>query len=902
MPTARDSDARHIQPGNFANARLLADDGEGGPSYIAATDLAEVDDITKLDIENGVLVATKRDGSTIRATLPAFTESQDDITGLAISNGKIVLTRRNGSTFNVSLPEDSTTSPDDFTGGSVQNGNIVLTRRNGTTLTLNLPSTAESQDDITAARFSGNSIIFTRRNGTEFSVQLPARTTGDVPEDTWAQQFSIIEIASTAQDDAHSIPAGTTTAQSENIALSSSIRQDEAQIGLDHNSGDTEFANLHADQPTPLRATGQVPLFVRPTGSATTTPDCDLRILWQRIGEDGNAAGAPAVLAQHGIDAVTERENLDIPLGDAVFNALRGTTNPLGGSRYRLRWEITPRTPVPAGGMEVGVRANADDSHLVAFRRWISQSELPAGAQNGQLLGFENGEADWQTIIKTPQRSAQQTEETYVRSTGSGANTGLSHQPVDEMPFLHPVTQLPDHPSRQGQLISLTEIDGTHHPDFYMGRPNPVPRNEVRGTVRSRTITMQGQPVTEYGIWEDGVTQGREAVAKASWFTFNGVTTFNIWLREDLAAQRASIFSEVRSSETADLVDTDFNRTTGVLVDEGENFRQYQSAAPLTQTEKDALAEIQDETGDNDLALLIFSAAAGARGEAVLFLKRYVWDEFLSQANLRKILEVPRAQRQLHGDKILADWPAAFYSSTAEAIADNVLQRPPGTMVAIQADRSDEVALYLVSKAFPSTDATPGAHSERNRVDALMTDGSHGISTYCDLFLYPSEKRGFENQPDGSAVDPQGRIGVISLRTATVDEPASVFASIDSSFHNEAMLGVTIANRLGAHGTARAMLQAELTKLAGNDASSTRGARTFAQYQWNLSPSENSSLLDSAGWAFANRIGSFRFYTRGQARGGAALNFNPNTPAFTSGAGYAAGSDAIAARLVQIGG
>lgn len=903
MADTRESSARLIPSSDFAQARVFADDGQGGPAYLAATDLVDADDIVDGDIENGRLVLTKRNGNKINLALPAFTESQDDLTNAALDGRDIVLTRRDGTKVRVSLPTDSTTSPGDFTSAAIRNGSIVLTRRDGTSLTLTLPTSAESRDDFTGARISGNEIILTRRNGTTVTLDLPEATSGSsaAPTDTYAQAFSILQQFHSSQRAAKNIPQGTAAGTKLRIVcpLAAGAVQDFAEMGLGHASGRISATNLHASTDTLLRAAGLWRFYMESSGAGT------LGMELVEFDAQNNELRTQT-LASHFVSATADARIGSLPVTNSPIHMRHGPA----GARYTYQLFLfyIPADAVTASNGSFGLAADAETWHRISFQRWQAEDgELPAGAQAGQLLGFENGAAAWESIIKTPGRSATETRETYIRSTGAGDDTALSHQPTEAMPFLLPTQTLPARPNRLGQLIALTELDGENHPDFYTGIRNQAIRNEVRGTIGSRSIQVQGETVTEYGFSRapapnsvGTITQGRKVVAKVSWYKVGGITVFNIWLLESLAASRASIFCEVRSSETGDLIDSAFNRTRGILAVDGDSFRQYQGAAPLTETEVAALANIQDADGGNDLQILIFESAAGARGNSILFLDPYIWQAFLSQAHLRQVLEVARAQRQLQGAKIFTDWPLEIYASAAAAQADGVLTRP-GRMVLIQPDRSDQVEVHAVSKSFPATDAVKGGTSERNRLDALMSSGSHGVSVYCDLFLYPSEKRGFENQPDGSAVDPQGRIGVVSLRSATADTPASIFASIDQSFHNGAMLGVTVGNRVGAQGAARGAFQAELTKLTGDNASLTRGSQTFAQYQQNLSAETAAELLGSVGWAFANRIGSFRFFTRGQAQGGQALNINPDTPAFTSGPGYQPGSDAVAARLVKIG-
>lgn len=694
------------------------------------------------------------------------------------------------------------------------------------------------------------------------------------PTDTWAQQFSILRQFDGR--DANTIASGTTTAVEDRVAFASAFAQDEAELGAAHNSGRIQFNNLHATQDSTLRVTGKLRVF------RANVPAGRMRVLLRTYDAQDDTVGDDQVLASHSTAAATTEQTFDLPIGDVTAMARRGRT-------YSVFLEFTPASAVGSNA-SYGFAADADDANLIAFRHWTA--DVQSGMGSGGV-----------TIPAKPPNL--EGVDTYVRSTlNDDGDTIYSHGQVRNIQSLPTVDDLAENPRHATDKVWLQHAWNGRYPGAYEATRNPVDRNAVMATIATRSTTFNGQPRQQHGFDLAGsdafgsVTSGGDFAAEAYWWAPEGtITVLNVWVNNAHAASNASIRVELTSSETSTTVDETLNRTTGILNYNGIQYRQYQSAAPLSPAEITALQNIQDASGGNDVKIDFFDA----NGNPILFQPEFLWDAMIGQHNLQPFLEVDRADRIMHGARVLADWGVMTnFNDRAAAAADGALTRPYQTWAELdEAARRQDPRIFITVPGYAGSGGTKGAVSGRNKIKFRLIPFSHGSGQYWTSQSWNRRLlQPFDNVTDVSQVDPDRRIGSATLTEGDAQQGATISIPLSAELTTRETVGWKISNR--ANSAAR--LDLDFTRAADTAANHdvVWDGRTYRVYTATLTTDQTERLLGTAGWAFTDN--EFEGELVDSIAGNNPINFNPDQVQFSRGAGYVAPAGAIAATAVEVTG
>ena len=883
-------------------------------------------DLTGVTLASGVLTFTRRSGADIAITLPSV--------GGGTVTGEQVVTLLTALTGNARLPvtaiRDLTQGANtDITDLSIQGSVITATRRGGATFTITLPTTSGGQGLASVA--SDSTLTGDGTSGSPLAVAVPftaeekqqALATGDdaaTATDTWAVQYSILQMVDGARS--RSIPLGATTAHEIDAAWVATAVQDEAGLGIGVPTGRIAFSNLHASTNTLLRSTGKVPIF------RENLPAGMLRLILRPYNAL-NEAQPDIVQAVHAVTAATTMRTDDFSLGDISFMANSSLT-------YQLVAEFTPNIAVASSSASFGFAAGAGESHIFAFRRWVADVIDAAETTGEDLRALIRG-ADTETIADADEfafadasdstlskASASDLRDYFqqgitqggeglaapatvppafrddgalirVTSTPAGAPT-LSYDDIARYTGLRSVGDLAALPEHGTDRVWLTALWRDNHPGPYEANVNPVDRNAVAGVFATRSVDFNSVPRTQYG-WDvvapgtfGTVSAGQDFAPEFYWWQPNGTGTpwvLSVWIPNSFANSRLHTYLEITSSETSTTIGEGLTRTTGRLNYNGQQYSQYQSSSPLSNAEVAALAAIQDASGPNDVTLNFFESADGnARGAPLNFEPAFIWRSALGQHNLATVLEEPtRANRLMHGARILADWgQVPVFPNLVAANRAGVLGIP-GYEFAIQdvVNRSQDLDRYIVSRGYPGTGGSRGSVSGRNRLAIQLLQMGNGAGFYFAQ-PYRSQYRTTDNVQDVDRVDPDNACGFLSFYDARQGVNASVQIGLLPTLTSRTNIWLQVHNRSAARGGTAAQMTLNLTRATGNDATAVFGGRTYNVYTLTLTDQLQRDL-GRAGWLFTNDT---VIVDLEGSNGGNPININPDELQFTRGSGYAA--------------
>jgi len=880
------------------------------------------DSVVNLRILGRTITARQEDGSDIDITLPRF------VTGGSFDNTtrQLTLTFVEGNPLVITIPGGGSGG-----GGSVDAPTIASLL--GGVITGATASTEIADDDSFLKATADGALE--KIAGEDMKADIEG-------EDAWAQQFSIIQVFN--GEDAHNLTRGGSTEENFNVDFAADARQDESDLGLNHSTGRTAFADISSSVRTQVRATGLLPYFV------SGTPNCVVTVTHVEYNALNQVVGDPVVLYRRAIPASSGRTAYDLPIGDVPIGII-------GGNTYEVNISILPVGASFGASVSHGIRSGADTSHLIAYRRFTEDEGVTAEALaeaissapqalagGGELFPFTRSSDG--VFRVTPLRNITATILSAVReitnvirqvTTGGTSGQILTRDSSNGYGWADAPTELPANPSndellayvndtlgwvgfdmvrdfthvndlatlpiRLQQIAWLDRIWQHHGPGPYVSATNTAVRNEAEITVAASQIASNvwGANNDPAGPLGSIAADAEAFTGKVVWDVQTGGASGPHYISASIPEMVAEPttgagYSSIRLTfehATLGTQSANFNRNRDGAASEfdfgGVRFRQYQQAGAIPAALRNLLLAVETNADKN--LKIRYEVSSGT---PLNFKPEFIWRALYSQVNLKDTIEEDEYDdRILQAARIFRDYgEIPRYASVAAAEADGVLTRDGVVAFVTQdrANRRETQRFYIVRKGYPGTGGTRGAVSGRNRFSVELLPMGDGNGFFYTVNVR-SRIRQVDNVNDTSRVDPDNRIGWLSF----YDGPGFPYADIgiDPALTTAHTITIQVHNVLNARGTA-AQETLVFTRVAG--ATGNFGGKTYNTYRSTLDAAQQARLHNRE-WEFLRETVTIDLLV---SAGGAGIDFNPDEVQFTRGAGFIAPGEVVASEAVEL--